>query len=185
MKIPRQLPQFNIRRGLLIAASRQQAVFYEAFRGEMNEIGGFEIEKPRYSDDEGRFATRTETPGNLGAGSVKEMDDKEIKRIFFNQFEEKLADIKEEVKERADDVYVFCPDYSITELINELPEELKKKLTLEIEGNFVKDHPVRLLEEIDKVLTEKIKKIRNKPRSAEEEKILQIAEQASKKGRKT
>ncbi len=177
------MPQFNIRQGLLIAASRQQAVFYEAFQGEMNEIGGFKIEKPRYSDDEGRFATRTKTPGNLGAGSVKEMDDKEIKRNFFNQFEEKLADIKEEKKEGIDDVYVFCPDYSITELISKLPEEFRKKLALEIEGNFANEHPVKLLEEIDRVLTEKIKKIRNKPRSAEEERILEIANQASEKAK--
>ncbi len=109
------------------------------------ELLSVEVRTPKYSDREGFFA-RSGNGRTYGTGSVYEPKDQESKKQFIKEFS---SEIKGLAAERdITSAYVFSPDYAVTELKSELPEEVLSKVRLTFMGNFVKFGPMELLSRI-------------------------------------
>jgi hypothetical protein len=174
MQISQNLPQFNVRKVLILVSSGHGTEIYKAHQGKIEKIKEFQIENPRYSDREGFFMSRSKNIGTIRAGSVGEIDDQEVKKEFFQKWRElvKESEIKK-IMDWSDDVYLFSPGSLITELKEELPSRVKDKIAMEFQKNYCGKHPFEILEKIDQKLTEKISEIKDKPKTKEEEKILE------------
>ncbi|MDZ7612034.1 MAG: hypothetical protein U5L10_04685 [Candidatus Moranbacteria bacterium] len=173
MQISKDLPQFNIKEALIIVSAKHGLELYRAYQGSVEKLESFEVENPRYSDKEGFFMSRGKNVGTIRAGTVGEIKDGDIKRDFFQKLKDFLKNHREQL-EGCSEIYLFAPDTLITELKEEMPENIQKKIFMEFAANYHKSHPFKVLEKIDKALTKKIDAIKSKPQSEEEKKILEI-----------
>lgn len=169
MRIPRELPQFNTETALIMVASKQEAHFFKANQGTIEEAGKVKIEKPTYSDREG-FFQRSGKGEVLGTGSVEEIRDDEIEQELLKELQELLDKTKNDSS--IDKIYLFAPSYFITKFKKNLPQKLKDKIFMEFQKNVKNFHPTKILKVIDERFEEKIKELKNKPKNKEEEEIL-------------
>jgi hypothetical protein len=144
MKIPNKFQFHNPRKSLLIVTGKQTARFYMADEQSINEIGSFSVEKPKYTDREGRFEGRTKN-GMYGSGSVYENKKKRILDEFFNKMHDQLDVLKSSDFEN---IYMFVPDYLKRQIKDHLPKSLQQKLKYAFVGNYTQEHPVRLVKMI-------------------------------------
>ena len=148
MKISEKLPQFD-KKSLLIVAGRRTALFYSAFNGEINKIDSIEIEESKYSDKEG-FFMRLGGGKFFGSGSV--LEDKKIEndKKFVKEVKEKTENIYR--NEKISDIYLFASDYVKKGLPESLANDVKSGISFSYKGNFLKSHPFKLIEKIQKTL---------------------------------
>jgi hypothetical protein len=147
MEISKNLPQFDHKKAVIIVASKQAADVHLAYQGEMKTLTEIRVEKPEYSDREGHFERKSKGK-NLGSGSVHEEPDKKAMQDFRNELQDFLKNLKEKVA--IEQVIFMRPSQHKQQLQKKLPTYIKDAIDLEIDGNFVGDHPKKILERIDK-----------------------------------
>lgn len=147
MNIQKQLPQFTKQTALLIVTGSQKGVFYLAAVGVIEKIGAVNEPIEKYSDREEFFVSKG-GEGDYTSGSVYEPD----KQEHIKKFAKKIsAEADRIVKEKGvDTVYQFAPDYVIHEINRTLTNRVKEMVQEKFKGNFVEEHPFKLLEKIKK-----------------------------------
>ena len=135
----------------MVAGSRSAEIL-KAHKGEIELIDSLKMELPRYSDREG-FFVRSGKGQTFGLGSVF----KEVKRDFLAKFTKELATKVEKAfrEDSSESVYLFSPEYMKEMILGKISSKIKKRITLEIDGNFVDDHPFDLLKMIMERLGDK------------------------------
>jgi hypothetical protein len=167
MDIPRGEYNFKNEHALLIVTGKQAGRLFYASEGKVEELDAGFIPTPKYSDREGFFA-RSGAGRTYGFGSVYEPKDQETKRKFMRMFSDK---VEKAVRENnISSIYLFSPNYEITEFKESLSPEVSAKLRFTFMGNFVRFAPHEPLKKI----TARMEKTREKSqmRGAEEQKIL-------------
>lgn len=147
MKIPAELPQFEKENVLIIAANFQEAKFYSASRGKMDERGAFANKTPKFSDKEA-FYKRGGRRLTYGFGASLEKPEKKIDKEFDAEFR-KIADSLSEIG--FDRIFLLSPSFVRKNIISLLPEKMKKILT-DIDGNHLNARPLELIELVGKAL---------------------------------
>ena len=180
MQISQHLPSFMRKeRALFIVTGRQIGKLYTAEKGNVREVALVEEPKLRYSDNEG-FFMRGGGGRTYGSGAVREPKGTETKQRFLKKFSAKVAEVVRARQPEA--IYLFTPDYAVTELKEELPPEAQRKIRFAFLGNFVKFGPQKLLAKVD----EKMARLKEKSgqQKEEETKILKLPrETARRKGK--
>ncbi len=144
MKIQMQLPQFNHEPALLIVTAKQHGVFYIAHEGVLDKASVLEEPTKKYSDREGFFSSFG--TGYTASGSVYEENKQEVIRKFSKMA---AAEAERLVRERGvGAIYLFVPDYVSGEFNRDLPGSLKGLIRETFTGNYVDEHPFKLLEKI-------------------------------------
>jgi hypothetical protein len=149
MEIQRELPQFNKYTALLIVTGGQKGVFYLAAAGVIEKIGVVDEPIEKYSDRE-EFFVSGGREGMYATGSVYEAN----KQEQIKQFAKKVSDEADRVvrEKGVDNVYLFVPDFVINELSRDLTNPVKEIIKEKFKGNYVEEHPFKLLEKIKKVM---------------------------------
>jgi len=147
MEISNKLPQFDHKKTVIIVAGKQAADIYLAYQGEMETQKEIRVETPVYSDREGHFERRSKGK-TLGAGSVYEDKDEKTKADFHNQLQSVLKEIKKQTN--FESVIFLRPSQHKQDIKDKLPKVFTDTIDLEIDGNFVGDHPTKILERVDK-----------------------------------
>jgi hypothetical protein len=143
MKISKSLPQFEKEPSLFVVTGKQDAAFYRAQDGTIEQIGEIKIPKPRYSDNEGHY--RMKGMGEaVSSGGWERRDDFVIKDF--------LHELKSHLKSmHANDyakMYVFAPSKVKNVIADVVPYQLRKKTAAIIEGNYFKSTPQHLLKKV-------------------------------------
>jgi hypothetical protein len=146
MIIQKQLPQFQNQTALLIVTGGHKAVFHIASTGVIEEVGAIDEPVEKYSDREGLFGSGG---GNYSSGAVYEENKQENIKKIAKRISGQADSIARE--KGIDTVYLFTPDYMIHELNLELTGHVKERLQETFKGNFVEEHPFKLLEKIKKL----------------------------------
>jgi len=150
MKIPEKLPQFKDMTSLIIATGKQDAIFYIAHNGEIQQVDSFKVEKPQYSDIEGHFETRNDGK-TYRAGSPYEPTDKEnkTKTEFLKELSEEIESVSRH--HTIHTLYIFTPSYLKNEVSKTIPHSLHQIKYYLLKGNFFHQHPRELLTRIQKL----------------------------------
>lgn len=146
MQIPNAYPQFIDTPVLLAVVGRERGKLYFAQNGIIELITAENELSPNYSDREGFFMRRGE--GVLYGGGAPYDGNNESAR---NRFIEKVVDdLRATTKAtHVRQVYLFEPKYlkgAITKALKEKTDRVR--VLLVSYGNFVSDHPRKLLERI-------------------------------------
>jgi hypothetical protein len=144
MKISNHLPQFSTPR-LLIAAGKQEAVFYVADAEDISHAASIKIPKSSYTDREGRSDKRV--PGKMmQSGSTHESQDDEQTRALIKRLAETATQL---VFERGiNGIYLFCPTYLSNRMEEGMPREIQDMIEYIFYGNYHHQHPFVLLSKI-------------------------------------
>jgi hypothetical protein len=170
MKIPHQLPQFAASHTFIIVAGKQDAHMYHAGDGEIYLIDSIKIPRPHYSDNEGRSKARSHNGGSIRSGTATEVRDQEIISDFIRELKHHVHKVRSDMYA---EVAVLAPSKTKNEIVNALPDQLKRKVTNVIEGNYGHATP---LEVIQKLYYRKDEK--TMPADKEAQRILEMSEQA-------
>lgn len=145
MRITKKLPQFSGRTALLVAAGEQGAKFYIAGNGSVTRLYTFQVEKPRYSDNEGFFAAKR--GGLARTGAVREENKEKTQTSFLHNFAHHLELVKHEYA--ISDVFVFIPSTIKNRIYKPLRDAFRREVQRVFEGNYFKFHPFILLKRIE------------------------------------
>jgi hypothetical protein len=151
MFISQKLFQFS-KKSLIIVAGRRKADFYQAFNGEIDKKDSIEVENPKHSDNEG-FFMRLGKGKFFGAGSVLEINNEEVDKKFIREVKEKTEDFF--IRNQIQEIYLFASDYVKKNLPLHLSRDIQEKISLTIEGNYLKSHPFDLIKKINKKIENK------------------------------
>jgi protein required for attachment to host cells len=146
MKISSKLPQFTKERALIIVAGIYDAIFYLAGQGEINRVTEFEFDKVKYENEKDTYL-KTDGTVSVRGGISYEND---YQKIAADEFAKNFRDTinKSFKKEKIDSIYIFAPDKNINRIPELLLENLKAKIKLKKEGNYLKKHPFEIIEMI-------------------------------------
>ncbi len=187
MQIPKQLPQFEQEKALLIVSGRLGMNFYLASKGKIKKLKSFRFPKPSkvYTDTEGFFVTRSgggRRPGERITGAVLEPKKQRLRQELYRKFKKHLNELIK--KEKINQLYLFVPDYLHTEmeglLKDNLSNKMKKQIKLTILGNYLKSQPLTLLRKIKAKRQVKKKKKIAEPIEKEARKLYKKAIKATK-----
>lgn len=145
MQIPQNLPQFEENKTLIIVASTQSANLYVANNGDIELATEVRTEKIDHDDQEGHFERRSHGK-QLGSASAETDESQKIKKRFHGNLKEALESLN--IEEMTQTILLSSPqDKADTK--KQLPHRLAVTLALEINGNFVGEHPKKILEKIN------------------------------------
>ncbi len=145
MKIPKEFPQFQNEKVLLLATGKESAVIYLAGDGELTEIASFQIPPEKHSNPASRFQHRGH--GEIfGMGTVYDKQDEVRMQKFFKKLGETMKPIVEE--DHISRFYLFAPAYFVKQVEKHLPKKLQKQLQHKFDGNFTRIKPLELLQKI-------------------------------------
>jgi hypothetical protein len=145
MKIPQALPQFAKDRALLVVSGKQEAHFYRAGEGVITEVASVRVRKPKYTDREGHFETRSKGQV-ISSGSTYEEKNEKVRKEFLGKFQDELKKTRRAVNPTR--IYVFAPEYILPDLTGRFSVRAKAAIRSTFSGNFIRLHPTRLLEKI-------------------------------------
>ncbi|RJR32280.1 hypothetical protein C4569_00030 [Candidatus Parcubacteria bacterium] len=146
MKIEKKFTELKKERALFTVIGKMEARFYTLADGNINLTEEIKLSKPKYRDREGHF----ESKGRgivIRRGSVMKKDEQYLKNQFYHLLEQKLRQIIAEIS--AESIYFFYPRQMSKFLEKKLPKDLGKKIKTRFYGNFLHQHPFRLLEKIN------------------------------------
>lgn len=146
MLIEKNLPQFNNEKALLVVASEHIVKFYLAANGKIEDIDSFELSNPQYTDREGFFES------SLFSGSAYEAKKDYTKKKLYHQLIEKMKEAQNKFFFQS--FFLFSPDSSVRGICEELPNEFSKILKFILVGNYVSEHPFKLLKRIKAKIVE-------------------------------
>lgn len=144
MQISSKLPQFNNERALIIVAGIYDAIFYLINQGEINRISEFTFDKVKYENEKDTYLKTGGTVSVRGGISYENDYQKIAGQEFVKNFKETIDKFFKD--EEIDSVYVFAPDKNINRIPELLSENLKAKIKLKKEGNYLKKHPFEIIE---------------------------------------
>lgn len=145
MKISRNLPQFEGEKALIIVSGKQEARFFLAKDGIIEELESFQFEKPKYSDREGFFISRGKS-GVYRSGAVYEFKKQRLVKELGNRLENGFADIIKYNK--VDSIYLLSPEYLENYVKKAVPPDYKKKIKFLLKGDYSHFHPFDILNKI-------------------------------------
>jgi hypothetical protein len=146
MKISNKLPQFDHKKTVIIVAGKQAADIHHAYQGKLETLKEIRIEKPEYSDREGHFERHSKGQ-ELGSGSPVKQRDKKAMQDFRNELQTTLKKLRDDID--IEQVIFMRPSQHKQDIKKKLPTYITDAIDLEIDGNFVVDHPKKILERID------------------------------------
>lgn len=158
MKISNNFSHFITESSLIIVSGTQDAKFYISENGNINLLNSIKIEKPDYSDREGFFQMRARGL-SVRSGSVVKSKNRMVIMPFLRSFKEELAKIAR--NSAVSDIFLFYPGH-LARIVNFIPRTLRKKIKLEVRGNFNDSHPFDLLKKIEELYFRKKKIIPTK-----------------------
>lgn len=143
MQIPSTLLQFTDKATLILVNGTEEAAFYIAHDGQIDDVAQIEFEKIKFSDreDSGRHGS---TAFETGTKIEKVM--KENRFTFIKKFKEETDKLSKEHKIEL--VYLLAPETILKELEESLPTSLKNKLVKTFAGNYHKENPVEIIKKI-------------------------------------
>ncbi|MDQ1283967.1 MAG: hypothetical protein QG620_315 [Patescibacteria group bacterium] len=153
MEIGYPLVQFRNEKALFIVSSAREAEFYLAENGRIEKRDGFKIPKPRYLDREG-FFMKSGHGRVFGSGEVYRDLKLYVENKFLKKLQKKVGDFLKEKKVEA--IYLFAPDYMAGMVLKYLPNKSCDLLKMCVYGNFIRRHPLELVEKIQRVFGESI-----------------------------
>lgn len=139
--ISEKLPQFTNTGALLIVCGTQDAIIYFAKDGQVEQLEFIEIEKTKYSDNEGFFSSFGR---NMVSGASREIDKNDTNKKLVKELESELKNIFQSRK--IDEVYIFAPSH--IDIVPSLALANTKLIKKQLKGNYVKKHPFDLLKKI-------------------------------------
>lgn len=143
MHIPEDLPQFNEGSALVAVCGSKAGRVFLAGEGELSELFFIDHEDIKYSDDEGFFGSK-ETGGSPEI-PVDEMEESK----FIDKF--RIA-VSEAIKENdPEKIYLFAPSEAVPAVIDAFTSDMKEKIIIAKEGNYVDRHPSEFLKYIAEV----------------------------------
>lgn len=167
MKITEKLPQFDQTPSLLIVTGWQSGKIFFVKDGEVDLIEDIEIEKRKYSDNEGFFKAKSRNVGGMYSGISLEEDKNIIRKEFLEELMPKLDILVKEKNIR--EIYVFSPDEGLHSLDKHLNKDIKSIIKGFYSGNYTNHGPFDLLKKIQdeqpkpiEVMSEEAKKILDK-----------------------
>lgn len=143
MRISENLPQFEDKKTLIIVSSTQAADLYEAYNGEIEKMDEVRTERIDPDKPEGHFE-RKRAGQTLGGGGVVDDRDKRLKDRFHQDLQEALGEIGTDF----DTVILLSSPQDKASTKEQFSAQLAKLLTIEIDGNFVGQHPNEILKRI-------------------------------------
>lgn len=146
MEITNTLPQFIDKKVLFAVLGKQAGVLYFLSNGVVEELETHEQPSATYTDREGQFF-RGGRGTTYGSGSPHEDKDDTTRAQFQKDIAKEIQDALQ--KSEADTLYVFCPEHLKNEVLEALPAAVSKKVQDVITGNFVHEHPFKLIERIE------------------------------------
>jgi protein required for attachment to host cells len=145
MQISENLPQFKDKKTLIIVASTQSADLYSAFAGEIEQIVEIRTEKLDDDGQKGHFERRSKGQ-TLGSGGVEKDEHAKLRDRFNNDLEAALKEIGADIEA----VILLSSPQDKPTTKEQLPARFEKQLTVEIDGNYVGEHPNKILAHIQK-----------------------------------
>jgi protein required for attachment to host cells len=146
MLIPDNLPQFVDNKTLIIVSSSQAADLHIAHESEIKTITEVRIDGIEHDDQPGTFQRRS-GGRTLGTSEAKSDESEKIKKQFHTALETALGDIDDS---GIDQVIFFSSPQDKATTKAKLPKSLQNKITTEISGNYVGNHPKEIIEQIQK-----------------------------------
>jgi len=145
MKISNKYPQFEKTVAWLLVCGTQEANFFMATNGEINNVAHFIVEKTKFSDreDMGRHGYLSFENG-AKFEAVRRAERIDFLKMFMQEIKDILAE------QSPDEVYLFAPETIIEELHQSMPAILRKKVRGTYAGNFLKKKPFDVLAKIGK-----------------------------------
>lgn len=145
MKITKKLPQFEGENVLLVVTGRQEADFYRAGDGVIENMMGFKVEKPLYEDRKGHFKRRGHGKV-LASGAAYEEQKEKILQDFRREFRKTIKTVF--ASYIPDRIYVYTPSYLTNEVAALFSKRMAAKIKKTIRGNFYGRHPFEILEQV-------------------------------------
>jgi hypothetical protein len=145
MKISRDLPQFDGEKTLIVVAGKQEARFFLAKDGVIEESQSFQFEKPKYSDREGFFMSRGKS-GVYRSGAVYEFKKQRLVKELGSRLKEGFADIAKYNK--IDKIYLLSPEHLENDVKKAIPPDYRKKIKFLLKGDYSHFHPFDILDKI-------------------------------------
>jgi hypothetical protein len=145
MKIPKEFPQFQNEKVLLLATGKESAAIYIASDGELTELRSFKLPPEKYTYPEARFEHRGHG-AILGVGTVYEKHDEVRTQKFFKKLEEAMESLVE--KNHISHLYLFAPTYFLKQVEKHLPKKWRQQIAKKFDGNFTRVKPLELLQKI-------------------------------------
>lgn len=145
MQIPQSLSQFTNENVLIIVAGARAAKLYLARDGLLEEVHAFDEPTPRFSDTEGYFA-RSGHGQFYGSGSPDEIDPTEQENALIADVTAAIDRIAEEIDLAG--YYLTAPEHTLPRLRAALPESVEGRARGEHAGNYLKEHPLAVLERV-------------------------------------
>ncbi|MDD5099035.1 MAG: hypothetical protein PHP35_01720 [Candidatus Colwellbacteria bacterium] len=142
IKIPRDLPQFDEKRALIIVSGGLEARVFLGDKGSLLEISHLRAPEIHYTDKENRFAKRVKGQ-TLGMGSVMKPVHRKEEAEFLKTFKKEI--LKTIKKNNPDNIFVFVPRYPAAAIIGSLPKPFDKKAKVISYGNYLDKHPKEIL----------------------------------------
>ncbi|MBX4189469.1 hypothetical protein KW785_02635 [Candidatus Parcubacteria bacterium] len=140
MQIPEHLSTFRDKNILLLVAGKQNAALYHIHDGAIDETFKVGVERPHYSDNEGIYQAAPNSRVLTGSAEIRQ--DENVIRDFLKELDIKIKGLQGTFEE----LYLLAPSMSRNWIKESLPRSWQEKLVLEKEGNYMKEHPLALLE---------------------------------------
>lgn len=144
MKISNNFPVLKKVNALFLVLGKYFAIIYRLRNGEIVEKETITVDKPIYTDKEGRFESRGPRGRLQGSGSVYQQKDAYIQKDFLSALSKELKKINKPY----DNIYLFAPEHVIKNVEAGLPKLITKKVSHKFIGNFTKKHPTELLKKV-------------------------------------
>lgn len=159
MRLSQNLPQFKDTPTLIVVCAWQSGKVFYALNGEISVLRKIVVPYHKYSDKEGRFATRAPGGEIIKEGSVLEKSKSHIRKEFLREFISYLDNLVKDygIKE----VYLFSPERGMPSLGKYLPPRLKRLVRGLHFGNYMQTEMVQLV----KIIKDKKWEIREAARA--------------------
>lgn len=144
MFIPDDLPQFADKKTLIIVSSTQSADLHIAHESEVATVTEVRTENLEHYDQPGQFQ-RSKAGKTLGTGgSVRDQAPK-----LKNKFHRDLGDALDKIDiDEIQQVILLSSPQDKEDTKEQLPKQLADLITVEIDGNYVGDHPKEIMQRI-------------------------------------
>lgn len=144
MLIPDKFPQFADKKTLIIVASTQAADLHIAHESEIETVAEVRLEKGDQDEQQSHFERRTQGK-TLGSGGTEIDETEKTKKDFYRELAAALEKIDTDSIEQTI-LLSSSQDKATTK--DKLPTKLQDSIELEINGNYVGEHPNDILARI-------------------------------------
>jgi len=145
MKISKDLPQFEGKRALISVTGRQEARFFLANDGEIEELESFKFDKPEDSKRAGHNMIKG-SKGVYRSGPTPEFKNQRIIAELESHLKGSLKAILN--RNKIDTICLTVPDYLKNDVKKTFPKDSVKKMKPILLGDYCHFHPFDILKKI-------------------------------------